>query len=66
MPMVSYQRFVALAFDVARTKGAEFEGIDSGGDFLSDVARLWNSDKERWKQMTERQARNALDDRVSA
>jgi hypothetical protein len=63
--MVSWQRFVALAFEVAKGKGAAFDGIEQGGDFLSQLSRLWDGDKERIKQMTERQARNYLDDRVS-
>jgi hypothetical protein len=66
MPMVSYQTFVTLAFDVARQKGAQFDGIDDGGDFLSDVAALWSSNTEQYRQMTQQQARNALERRVQA
>ena len=64
--MVSYQTFTKLAFDVAKAKGASFTGIDEGGDFISDVAAVWQDDKERLKQMTERQARNYLKERVEA
>lgn len=64
--MVSYQVFTKLAFDVASAKGASFTGIDDGGDFISDVAEVWQGDKERLKQMTERQARNYLKERVEA
>jgi len=64
--MVSWQRFVAIAFDEAKAKGASFDGIDDGGDFMEQVATVWQSDKERYKQMTERQARNAISDMVSA
>jgi uncharacterized protein YbjQ (UPF0145 family) len=64
--MVSWQTFVAIAFDEAKAKGATFQGIDEGGDFMEDVARVWQSDKERYKQMTEQQARNAIKDMVSA
>lgn len=64
--MVSWQKFVELAFDEARRKGATFDGIDEGGDFMSDVAEVWQSDKERYKQMTEQQARNAIRSMVSA
>jgi len=63
--MVSYQKFVQIAFDEAKRKGAQFEGIDSGGDFLSDIAEVWQADTERYKQMTERQARNAISSMVS-
>lgn len=63
--MVSWQVFVRLAFDVAKGKGATFDGIDEGGDFLTQLSRLWDNDKERLKQMTERQVQNYLDNRVS-
>lgn len=63
--MVSYQTLVRLAFDVAKRKGATFDGIDQGGDFIEDIAKVWEQDKERLKQMTEKQARNYLQDRVS-
>jgi len=66
MPMVSWQRFVAIAFDEAKAKGASFDGIDEGGDFMEDVAAVWSADKQRYKQMTEKQARNAISDMVSA
>lgn len=64
--MVSYQVFTRLAFDVARAKGATFKNIDDGGDFVSQVAAVWQQDKESLKQMTERQARNYLEERVEA
>jgi hypothetical protein len=64
--MVSYQTFTKLAFDVARRKGAQFEGIDEGGDFIEDVAAVWQSNKESLLQMTEQQARNYLQERVEA
>lgn len=66
MPMVSYQTFVKLAFDEAKAKGAQFEGIDEGGDFITDVAALWQAEKETYKQLTERQARKRLKERVTA
>lgn len=64
--MVSWQRFVAIAFDVAKGKGAQFSGIEQGGDFITGLSRLWNDDKDRLKQMTERQVRNYLQDKVTA
>lgn len=63
--MVSWQTFVRLAFDVAEAKGGSFSGIDEGGDFIEGLSVLWNDNKENIKQMTERQARNYLQDRVS-
>lgn len=65
MTMVSWQTLVRLAFDVAADKGATFDGIDSGGDFLTDLSKVWQADKDRLKQMTEKQVRNYLQDRVS-
>jgi len=64
--MVSYQKFVELAFDEAKAKGASFDGIDQGGDFMSDVASVWSQNKEELKQLTEQQARNRLREMVSA
>lgn len=64
--MVSWQTFVSIAFDTAKAKGAKFEGIDDGGDFLTQLSRVWDNDKDQLKQMTERQVRNYLQDRVEA
>lgn len=62
--MVTWQKLVELAFDEVERKGATFEGIDEGGDFLTDLSVLWDGNKHRLKQMTEQQARNYLRDRV--
>lgn len=64
--MVSWQTFVSIAFDTAEQKGAQFENIDEGGKFMSDLAMVWQQDKEQYKQMTEQQARDLLDDLVEA
>jgi len=64
--MVSYQTFVKLAFDEAKAKGATFEGIDEGGDFMTDVATVWSQNKEQYKQLTEQQTRTRLKKLVSA
>jgi len=66
MPMVSYQEYIAIAFSVAKEKGATFDGIDEGGDFISQAAVVWQQDKERIKQLTEKQTINYLEDKVSA
>jgi len=66
MPMVSWQTFVSLSFDEAKRKGAQFKNIEEGGDFMQDVAAVWEDDKERYKQMTEQQARNAIKKMVEA
>lgn len=64
--MVSYQVFTKLAFDVAESKGGTFSNIQDGGEFVSEVAAVWNDDKERIKQMTQNQARNYLQELVEA
>lgn len=64
--MVSYQKFVELAFDEAKAKGASFDGIDEGGDFMTDVAAVWSRNKSELKQLTQQQARKRLQEMVSA
>lgn len=58
--MVSYQVFTSIAFDVAETKGAQFDGIEDGGQFISELSDLWQENKEQYKQMTREQMRNTL------
>jgi len=62
--MVTWQTLVEIAFDVADGKGATFDGIDEGSDFLTDLSVYWQQNKDRLKQMTRQQARNHLDDVV--
>jgi len=64
--MVSYQTFVKIAFDEAKAKGATFQGIDEGGDFMTDVAAVWSENKDTYKQLTEQQTRNRVRDLVEA
>jgi len=66
MPMVSWQTFVSIAFETAELKGGQFDGIEDGAGFMQDLAMVWQSDKEAYKQMTEAQARDILDDLVEA
>lgn len=66
MPMVSWQTFVELAFDVADEKGAQFEGITQGGTFMSDLGDVWTQNKQQYKQMTEKQAKRRLRELVEA
>jgi len=58
--MPSWQTFVRLAYEVADEKGAQFEGIEEGGAFISDLSRVWSENKQQIKQMTERQAKDLL------
>ena len=64
--MVTWQTFVSIAFETAEQKGAQFDNIDDGGAFLSDLSMVWQNDKDRYKQMTESQVRTVLDDLVKA
>jgi hypothetical protein len=57
MPMVSYQTYTAIAFDIAKDKGAQFDGIEDGGDFISDIAEYWSAETQALTQMTEAQVR---------
>lgn len=66
MPMVSWQTFVEIAFDVAEDKGAQFAGITEGGAFMSDLGDLWSSEKEKYKQLTRQQTRRELEQVVEA
>jgi len=65
MPMVTWQTLVEIAFDVADDKGAQFQGISDGGQFMSQLAELWSQNKETWKQYTEQQARQELEEVVT-
>lgn len=64
--MVSYQTYTAIAFEIANEKGAQFDGIQDGGQFISQLAQYWRQNKENLKQMTEQQARRQLQSVVSA
>lgn len=64
--MVSWQTLVDIAFDEAERQGAMFNGISDGGAFMSDVAEVWQADKDKWRQYTERQARDEISDMIEA
>lgn len=64
--MVSYQTYTAIAFEVAERKGAQFDGIQDGGQFISELSDYWQANKAELKQMTERQARQRLNSVVTA
>jgi len=59
--MVSYQTMVAIAFDVAKDKGATFDGINQGGQFIADLAEVWQANKQQLKQATEQQTYRILE-----
>jgi len=62
--MVSYQVYTSIAYDVADDKGIEFEGIDDGARYVSELAELWRQDKQDIKPMTKQQVRDYLHVRV--
>lgn len=66
MPMVSWQTFVEIAFDVADDKGAQFAGITEGGAFMSDLGDVWTQEKDRYVQMTKAQVRSELQELIEA
>lgn len=66
MPMVSYQEYTAIAFSIAQDKGAEFDSINDGGQFVSELAAYWNENKEELKPLTEQQTIDRLDSVVEA
>lgn len=64
--MPRYSTWTSIAFDVARSKGARFEGSVPNGaeDVISVAASVWSEDKERYRAMTEQQARAVLEDEI--
>jgi len=57
---------VSIAFDIADSKGAQFQNISDGGQFMSELAEVWSQDKDKIKQMTKSQARSYLMEMVEA
>lgn len=64
--MVSWQTLVKIAFEIAKQKGAEFEGIEQGGQFMSDLADIWSENKQKYKSYNKQQARNELQEMIEA
>lgn len=64
--MPRYSKWTSIAFDVARNKGATFEGSVPNGaeDVISVAAAVWSEDRERYRAMTESQARAVLEDEI--
>jgi hypothetical protein len=58
--MVSYQTMVAIAYEVAKAKGATFSGIEDGGDFISQLSTVWQDNKAELKQATQQQTADIL------
>ena len=62
--MVSYQRFTAICYEVAKRKGVQFSGIQDGADFTSQIAQYWNENKAEIKPMTVKQATDLAEEIV--
>jgi hypothetical protein len=62
--MVTYQRLTAIAFEVAREKGAQFSGQrpQNATSVVEIVADEWNAETEMYRGFTEQQARQRLRD----
>lgn len=63
--MPGYQKFVGLAFDVAKAKGASFETTngppENSAAIMEIAAKLWTKKKDEIKPMTNAQARQLLE-----
>jgi len=57
--MVSYQRFTALAFEVAKEKGME-TSQENSQELIQIVAEEWNDNKQRLSTATNAEARKML------
>lgn len=60
--MPKYNTWTSIAFDVAKSKGARFQGqVPNGSEkVISVAAAVWREDPERYRAMTESQARDVL------
>jgi len=68
--MPAWQTWVAVAFDVAQAKGAQFESNQdspprTAQDVMSIAAEVWTEDTDRYRQMTEEQARQKLSKEIT-
>jgi hypothetical protein len=67
--MVSYQRTVELAFDMAEEQGLRYSSDGSGSpearELMSVVSEVWQDRKRDLKQATISQARSILEDEVA-
>lgn len=61
--MPRYSTWTSLAFEVAKAKGARFEGAVPNGaeDVISVAAAVWREDPDTYRAMTESQARDVLE-----
>jgi len=64
--MVSWQTTVSIAFEIANDKGAQFDGIQDGAEFMTQLSEYWGQNEARLKQLTESQARSDLRDVIEA
>ena len=60
--MPRYNRWTSIAFDVAKSKGVQFTGNPptAAGQIISVAADVWNENPDKYRNMTESQARDVL------
>lgn len=61
--MVSYQRFTALAFEVAKDKGM-VTSQENSQDLVQIVSEEWNDNKQFLETATNAEAREMLQDAI--
>lgn len=61
--MPRYNQWTSIAFDVAKQKGAQFTGNPptAAGQIISVAAEVWRENPEKYRNMTESQARDVLE-----
>lgn len=64
--MVSYQRWTSICFEVARSKGAEFENIRESGEAVTIFAEIWNERKDELSRATMPEARAVAEQEITA
>lgn len=65
--MPRYSAWTRIAFDVARSKGARIGGQppNEASEIIKLAAEIWSEDKQRYRQMTESQARDVLEREIT-
>lgn len=62
--MVSYQKWTSIVFDVAKSKGAQFEGISDGQPVVQLASEVWQERKADLNTATDAEARRIAQDEV--
>lgn len=64
--MPRYSRWTSIAFDVAKDKGVQFSGSPpvEAASVISVAAEVWRENPDRYRAMTEQQARDVLEQEI--